>query len=495
MDEWSNLEQAIEHLAASGAVEVREDGQWLAGLDGFRSEVRRKGKQALIHLWSSESNLVRTITRISACEPARIQLEVQRFGRAKPGRLEFLSAASRRPAARIGREQFRERFTRMLAEQFPDARVESLTTAADLKRSLSALYTRGVMTEGRSSWAVMGAGPAESAAAFEGILSFGLLWLDSMRQRAERRPIEGLRLFLPEGQGRVTLERSHALRPNVGLEVYEFSERDWRVRRMEASSHGNVESWLTPRKEIELTLAAARDAMDHIRSLLPEEPEAIETSVPAATREVSFRFRGLEFARWIEGRIHFGLGDDRRPLANGDSRPLKTLLRELSLKRSSLAPDTHDPLYRGAPERWLESIIRADPARLDARLDSRYFYSQVPALAAGERGVIDLLGVTRQGRLVVIELKASEDLHLPLQAVDYWLRVRRHLVEGDFRSYGYFPEVEFQPELPLVWLVAPSLRFHPANEIVVRYLLPDVQVSRIGLSENWRRGVRVTFRQ
>lgn len=66
MDEWSNLEQAIEQLAASGAVEVHEDGEWLAGLDGFRSEVRRKGKQALIHLWSSESNLVRTITRISA---------------------------------------------------------------------------------------------------------------------------------------------------------------------------------------------------------------------------------------------------------------------------------------------------------------------------------------------------------------------------------------------------------------------------------------------
>jgi RecB family endonuclease NucS len=60
-------------------------------------------------------------------------------------------------------------------------------------------------------------------------------------------------------------------------------------------------------------------------------------------------------------------------------------------------------------------------------------------LAAGERGVIDLLGVTRQGRLVVIELKASEDLHLPLHAVDYWLRVRRHLVEGGFSESRLFP--------------------------------------------------------
>jgi len=495
MDEWSNFEQALEQLAASGAVEVHEDGEWLAALNGFHSEVRRKGKQALIHLWSSESNLVRTIVRISACEPTRIQLEVQRFGRTKPGRLEFLSAPAPRPAARIGREQFRARFARMLAEQFPDARVESLTTAADLKRSFSALYTRGVMTEGRSSWAVMGAAPSESAAAFEGILSFGLLWLDGARQRAERRAIEGLRLFLPEGQGRVTLERSHALRPTAGLEVYEFSERDWRVRRIEASSRGNVESWLSPRKDVETTLGAAREAIDHVRSLLPEEPEAIETSVPPATREVSFRFRGLEFARWSEGRVYFGLGDDRRILPAGDSRQLKALLGQLSLKRSSVASGTNDPLYRSAPERWLESVVRADPTRLDAHLDPRYLYSQVPALAAGERGVIDLLGVTRQGRLVVIELKASEDLHLPLQAVDYWLRVRRHLVEGDFRNYGYFPGVEFRLDSPLVWLVAPSLRFHPANEIIARYLIPDLQVSRVGLNENWRRGIRVVFRQ
>jgi hypothetical protein len=43
----------------------------------------------------------------------------------------------------------------------------------------------------------------------------------------------------------------------------------------------------------------------------------------------------------------------------------------------------------------------------------------VPALAGGDRGVLDLLGITRQGRLVVIELKASEDIQMPLQAVDY----------------------------------------------------------------------------
>jgi hypothetical protein len=496
MDEWSDFEQALGRLAASGAVEVHEDGQWLAGLDGFRWEVRRRGKQALLHLWSSETNLVRTALRVTKSTPGQIQLDVQLFGKAKRGRLEFVRSDTPRAATRVSREQFRARFERMLTEQFPDARIEALTTAPDLKRSFSALYTRGLMSEGQTSWAVMGVSPSENSTAFESMLSFGLLWLDWARSHAERRAIEGLRLFLPEGQCRATLERAHALRPGVGLEVFEFSEHDGRIRRAEISSRGNVESWLTPRREIEGTLAAANDAIARVRDLLPEEREVIETSVPPGTREVALRFRGLEFARWKDGQLRFGLGDKRLPLAGDEAwAELKALLRELSLKRNPQAEDKKAPLYRASPERWLETMVQADPSRLDAHLDPRFLYSQVPALAAGDRGVIDLLGVTRQGRLVVVELKASEDLQLPLQAVDYWLRVRRHLREGDFSSYGYFPGVELRPDPPLVWLVAPSLQFHPTNEILLRYLSPEIQVTRIGVSENWRRGLRVVLRQ
>ena len=119
----------------------------------------------------------------------------------------------------------------------------------------------------------------------------------------------------------------------------------------------------------------------------------------------------------------------------------------------------------------------------------------MPAFAAGDRGVIDLLGVTRAGRLAVVELKAAEDIHLPLQAVDYWLRVRWHHRQDDFRRYGYFTGVELQQEPPLLYLVAPGFRFHPSTDIVLRYLSPEVEVTRVGLNENWRRGLRVVFRQ
>ena len=109
--------------------------------------------------------------------------------------------------------------------------------------------------------------------------------------------------------------------------------------------------------------------------------------------------------------------------------------------------------------------------------------------------MLDLLGITRQGRLVVIELKASEDLQLPVQAVDYWLRVRRHQREEDFQRDGYFPGVVIDPRPPLVWLVSPGLRFHSATDTLLKYLSPEIRVSRIGLAENWRRGLKIIFRQ
>jgi hypothetical protein len=210
---------------------------------------------------------------------------------------------------------------------------------------------------------------------------------------------------------------------------------------------------------------------------------------------VSFCFHGVEFAHRTREGLFFGLGKSVERLNEATEPRLRKLLHDLCLYRSPLASDTKHRLYRGWPERWLESIVLEDPAKLDAILDPKHFYSQVPALAAGDRAIPDLLGITSQGRLVVIELKASEDIQLPLQAVDYWLRVRRHQREGDFHRKGYFAEVEIDPRPPLLWLVAPALQFHSATEIILKYLSKEIQVTRIGLHENWRRGIKVMLRQ
>ncbi len=348
-----------------------------------------------------------------------------------------------------------------------------------------------VRTRGR----LLAAAPSEDAATIENILAFGILWLDWTRTRAERRAIEGLRFFVPQGTSRRLRERLLALSASTRAEIYEMREPDAAMQKIDPADAGNLESWLVPRDQIESALQAASGTIAHIRAMLPANTDAIQCRVPAGANEVALAFHGMQFARWTKQGVLFGLGNSAESLTAANERALERLLHKLDLHRGPLATDTNHALYRGAAERWLESVVLEDPAKLDAQLDPRHFYSQVPALAAGDRGVLDLLGITRQGRLVVIELKASEDLQLPVQAVDYWLRVRRHQREADFQHDGYFPGVEIDPQPPLVWLVSPGLRFHSATDTLLKYLSPEIRVTRIGLAENWRRGLKIIFRQ
>jgi hypothetical protein len=178
------------------------------------------------------------------------------------------------------------------------------------------------------------------------------------------------------------------------------------------------------------------------------------------------------------------------------SRPaLHRLLQDLEVQRHPLATDVRHAFYRMQPERWMEGMVREDVTRIDAALDTRFVYTQVFANVGGEHGILDLLTVNRAGRLVILELKASEHIHLPLQAADYWLRVRRQLQSGEIARYGYFPGVELHQVPPIVYLVAPALRFHPSTDEILKYLTPELEVVRVGLAESWRRGLRVVMRQ
>jgi hypothetical protein len=79
-----------------------------------------------------------------------------------------------------------------------------------------------------------------------------------------------------------------------------------------------------------------------------------------------------------------------------------------------------------------------------------------------------LLGVTKRGRLVAIELKASEDIQLPIQGVVYWLPVRRRQCEGNFQRNGYSAGIELDGKPLVVWLVAPAWTFHSATDKLLK---------------------------
>jgi hypothetical protein len=220
--------------------------------------------------------------------------------------------------------------------------------------------------------------------------------------------------------------------------------------------------------------------------------------------EIAFRCHGLEFARARLAHqpgslrsvpeIVFGVGAAERVLAEENADAFREIVSSVGEVRHAEGPRDH-PLWRLQSERWLESLVVRRVGAVDERLDSDCLYSQVPAFSASDRAMIDVLTATREGRLAVLELKADEDIHLPLQGLDYWSRVAWHHARGEFQRFGYFPGRELSAELPLLFLVAPSLRVHPATDILLRYISPDIQWTLVGLDERWRKGVRVVFRK
>jgi hypothetical protein len=308
------------------------------------------------------------------------------------------------------------------------------------------------------------------------------------------RSVEVLRFFVPQGTSQHLRERRLALAASLRAEIYEMREPNAATEKIDPADGGNLESWLVPREQIESVLRAACATITRIRAVLRANAEFIQCRVPAAANEVALACHGMQFARWTRPAVFFGLGNSTERLTTANQRALARLLDQLDLHRSLLATATNRALHRGAADGWLESIVLEDPAKLDALGDIRHFYSQVPALAGGDRGVLDLPGITSQCRLVVIESKASEDLQLPVQAVDYRLRARRHRREGDFQGDGYCAGVPIDPQPPLVWLVSPGLRFRSARDALLKYLSPEIRATRIGLAENWHRGLKIIFR-
>jgi hypothetical protein len=194
---------------------------------------------------------------------------------------------------------------------------------------------------------------------------------------------------------------------------------------------------------------------------------------PEAARCLVFVHDGANYERFVESDDYTNL--DTRLLSSG-VRP----------------PRTPRP---GQPEAEFEARIRADIEALDATLYRRPVYGQVAQFAGGDRGIIDLLAADRYGRLAVIELKVNQDIHLPLQALDYWARVQWHLKRGEFGAAGYFTGIPLQIDAsPRLLLVAPALDFHPSNETVLRYFSPKIPVERVGLGIEWRQELKVMFR-
>jgi hypothetical protein len=479
---------------------VVEDGRTIFDFTNAHYSAAPERERCLLQIWSEERNIVRRAVSAEV-KNGILKLSVLRFGQTKPTRLEICSQAERRSPSSLKaiRAKYQRALKRAAEKLFPGWMLEQLTTSADLEHSFSAVYARGLLRRGQERIALVGCGEGELQATIDNSVAVAVLWLEYCREHLDDRAhASSCALVVPEGRAQTAqLRLSHLNRQAAQWRIFGLAEQSGEVEELDLASELNLSTHLVQCFSREQVLERFARAVERMRSLCPQvECVAVSTSA------VSFRYHGLEFAhatleadghfRMTE-RVVFGAAPAEYELNDQTEPLLAALIGQLRQKRGGR--DHRHTFYRLQPERWLQSIVERDITVLDAQLDPTLVYPQVPAFAAGDRAVIDLLGITRDGRLAVIELKAAEDFHLPIQGLDYWARVRSHLHRGDFQRAGYFPGRILSARDPILILAAPVLHLHPTTATMLRYLSPEVEWKLCGVDEHWRDGVRVIFRQ
>jgi len=592
-----------EFLAEHSEASVLEDGKLLFDLRSAKHSLSTEHGRCSLHLWSEERNVVRPIVAATLRGDA-LRLSTRRLGHAQPKSLEIVSNGNRRtPTTRdAARTRYLRVLERVLTRNFPDWNPIGFRTAMDLERSFGPAYARGTLTRGSQAWAVIGVGEHESAAIVDGILTLGILWLHHCRDHAGgKRLYQGLKVVVPRGMAALTLSRMGWLNVDAAQwRPFELDETTEELTERDLDDTGNLRTRLVHHPDSSAAAERFSQAIAQVLELVPPHDHVRVEQRLRSTAEMAFLLHGLQFARarisLAPGsfaqtlEITFGAGEAEMPLTGATREEIRSRVAELfnrriavsrpqrqiaqpphrrigstpqpahsrlvienSASRVSTMNPSQDPLYRAAPERWLESVLRQDlapltrslaresgatrrhhghfandpdpdtrgnradtvasdhdgqtdsaPSRVLPHLNPQHVYAQVPAIAgASDRGLLDLLGVTADGRLAVIELKADDDLHFALQGLDYWIRVRHHHRAtsdpttglGEFQRHGYFRGVELSPLPPRLYLVSPALHIHPATETVLRYLSPAVEWNLLALDERWRQQIRVVWRK
>jgi hypothetical protein len=516
-------EQAVEQistaletfLAESPRAVVLEDGKVLFDMRDAKYKLATEHGRCTLHLWSEDRNLVRRISG-TTMRNGVLRISTHRFGQTKPQTLELVTDRDRRtPSTREAtRVKYLRVLERVLLRSFPEFKPDAFRTAMDLEKSFGPAYARGSLVQGQKAWAVIAVNEEETQSIVDGILTLGILWLHHCRESGDgRRLYQGLKLVVPRGMAALTLSRLAWLNSTAAQwELWELDQKTEELEQRDAADHGNLTTRLMHAPNEQAAQERFAESKARVMSLVPETMrDVVEQRIRSGT-ELAFLLHGLEFARVRMGysgnsfnsaqEINFGAGANETPLTQENQSQLRELVALLFARRIA-GGDKRDPLYRMQPERWLESVLRRAIEPLDAHLDPAHVYTQVPAFAAADRGMLDLLGVTGDGRLAVIELKADEDLHLALQGLDYWVRVRWHHLQnadnatglGEFQRHGYFGGVRLSSDAPRLYLVTPALRVHPATEIVLHYLSPRVEWTLVALDERWRAKVKAVWRK
>jgi len=407
------------------------------------------------------------------------------------------SASAIAATVRAARQVRCHQLAQLASDQQLGAKIERASLSPGMRRGQPGRYARIVLRLKHHRVAVTGSVAASKPSDVDELLSSALLWFSRISERARSPYVRQLCLLVESDMVKPLTVRIAMLRTTLrsAIAVYELDQAWTELSRVVCSDL--EELW--KKRLARFRPATPPATSDLALSIIAGAPDSID--VVQARHGETLRYFGLPFARvrrLIDQEfVWFGLeGSRRRLLDDASEHEWSVLLNDLQEHRSALALDHRHALYRTAGEAWLESLLRRDISKLDPGLIVAPLHAQFRTARGGRLGVrpIDMLALRQDGRLVVIELKVSEDREHVLQGADYWQRVEAHRRRGHISRARLFGDRRISGEPPLVYLVAPTLRVHPSFQTLARMIAPNVEIYRFDINEDWRAGVRVMRR-
>lgn len=485
-------------------------------------------------------------------EGSTLRAQAHREPRSEPIGLAFIPRASLEENLAIvfaARRAACWQLAKLAASNIDDARIERASLSAGARRGYPGRYTRITLLSprngGRRTAATSyidqenlaeGSLASHQAGSVESFLSASLVWFNRLCQT--KHPPEDLWLVVKENwvtaiesllstfrdwlRNSLRLYIIVARTPRSGEPNTDESEIE--LQRIQIRSYREILAHDYKVENSSITKLRANQSVPATklaRKIIKLAPKLI--SVIRTAHGETLLFNGLAFARVrsIAGseRGWFGV-ETKEPRElrgarlrtqlqelNDQTWPeLLAIVQELKLRRSgvaSLSASKQHAFYRAVPEKWLEAILRRDITQLDPGLILSPLYAQLrlPSILSARRITtkdsmqasrpIDLLALRNDGRLVVIELKTAPDRQIIFQGVDYWLRVEAHRRAGTFKRMTLFGRKKIADLPPLIYLVAPGLEFHRDLETLGSSIIPEIEIYRFCINENWRGGVRV----
>ena len=434
--------------------------------------------------WDGETLLLKASRRLGAEQPL---LEL----------VPRVSATAIASTIRAARQIRCERLAELARDWQPKSTIERCGLSPGTRPGHPGRYARILLRWRGERIAVTGPVITSNPSSVDAFLSSALLWFTRTRDRARTSFIEQLWLIVPGELAKPVCYRIALLRESLRNVIKLFVVDDDLNALTSLTCPERHELWT--KKLARFPPVPAATTSEQTRAILAEAPEAID--VVHSRHGETLRYFGLPFARvrsllGVE-RVWFGIDRSRRRLLDESSwREWQDLLCDLREHRSSTTRDHRHAFFRMAAEAWLESLLRRDITRLDPGLIIAPLHAQFRTAQSGKLGIrpIDLLALRQDGRLVVVELKASEDREHVLQGADYWRRVEAHRRRGHIAKAKLFGNKIIKDEPPLVYLVAPTLSVHPAFQTLARCISSDIEIYRFDINEDWRSGVRVMRR-